>query len=82
MTNIVLLGERIAYRSFSGANKALPVLASSLANAGFKNVTQLDLEQPGVSIADAARAGATADLVVVGGAMSPQWAEPDAEYAP
>jgi len=77
MINIVLIGERLAHRSFSGANKALPVLASSLANAKYANVAQMDLEQSGVTVEGVARAAATADLVVVAGAMTPQWGELD-----
>jgi anaerobic magnesium-protoporphyrin IX monomethyl ester cyclase len=77
MINVLLLGERLAYRSFNGANKALPVLASSLVNAGFRNVVQMDFEQPDVEMADVCRAAATADLIIVAGAMTPQWGELD-----
>ena len=75
--NIILLGERLAHRSFNGANKALPVLASSLANAGFVNVRQMDLESPDIDLEDVAYAAREADLLMVAGAMTPQWGDLD-----
>lgn len=73
---ILLVGEVLAHRSFNGANKALPVLASSLAREGFSSV-QLDLERPGVSIEDVIRETIDADLVAFSGCMTPQWPELD-----
>jgi anaerobic magnesium-protoporphyrin IX monomethyl ester cyclase len=77
MTKVLLVGETLKYRSFNGANKALPVLASSLYNAGFRAVEQIDLERPEISVDDVAKAAETSDLVVVAGAMTPQWVELD-----
>lgn len=77
MTRIVLIGEELRFRSFNGANKALPVLASSLASAGFHDVVQLDLERADVSRERVAAAARGADLVAIAGAMSPQWPELD-----
>ncbi len=74
---ILLIGEVLAHRSFNGANKALPVLASSLARAGFPSV-QLDLECPDVSIEDVLRETLDADVVAFAGCMTPQWPEIDA----
>jgi anaerobic magnesium-protoporphyrin IX monomethyl ester cyclase len=76
MTKILLVGEFLAHRSFNGANKALPVLASSLANGGYDCV-QLDLERPDVAIDDVCREATDADLVAFAGAMTPQWPELD-----
>lgn len=76
MTKVLLVGEILAHRSFNGANKALPVLASSLHNAGFDSV-QLDLENPAVSFEDVCREAAKADLVSFAGCMTPQWPELD-----
>lgn len=77
MLKILLVGERLAYRSFNGANKALPVLASSLWNAGFRKLEQLDLELPDVTIDNVLKSAETADLIIFAGAMSPQWPELD-----
>ncbi|MBW4589918.1 B12-binding domain-containing radical SAM protein [Aetokthonos hydrillicola Thurmond2011] len=74
---IVLVGEVLKYRSFNGANKALPVLASSLSNAGFTKVVQLDLERSDLSIKDVLDEVANAHLVVFAGCMTPQWQEID-----
>jgi anaerobic magnesium-protoporphyrin IX monomethyl ester cyclase len=74
---IVLVGEVLKYRSFNGANKALPVLASSLHNAGFTKVVQLDLERPEFSIKHVFDETTDADLVVFAGCMTPQWPEID-----
>jgi anaerobic magnesium-protoporphyrin IX monomethyl ester cyclase len=76
--NVILLGERLAYRSFNGANKALPVLASCLNHAGFRNVRQMDLElNERINIAAVTRAVLEADLLLVAGAMTPQWSDLD-----
>ncbi len=74
---IILIGEVLKYRSFNGANKALPVLASSLYNAGFTNVIQLDLEHPELSIKDVLNAAQDAHLIIFAGCMTPQWQEID-----
>src|SRR6266446_6868463 len=81
MTRILLVGEELRYRSFNGANKALPVLASSLARAEFHDVAQLDLEQPGITRELVAAKVASADLVAIAGAMSPQWIDLDRTIA-
>ena len=80
-TKVVLVGEVLRFRSFNGANKALPVLASSLLNAGFSNVVQLDLERPDVSIADVCRHAIDSDLVAFAGCLTPQWPDLDATAA-
>ena len=74
---IVIVGEVLKYRSFNGANKALPVLASSLYNAGFTKVVQLDLERPDLSIKDVLHEVTDAHLVIFAGCMTPQWQEID-----
>lgn len=74
---IILIGEVLKHRSFNGANKALPVLASSLYNAGFTKVVQLDLERPDLSIQDVLREVTDADMVILAGCMTPQWQEID-----
>ncbi|MBD2499110.1 B12-binding domain-containing radical SAM protein [Anabaena azotica] len=74
---IVLIGEYIKHRTFNGANKALPVLASSLANAGFSRVVQLDLERDDLSIADVLYEVKNADLVIFAGCLTTQWQEID-----
>lgn len=74
---IVLVGELLKHRSFNGANKALPVLASSLDRAGFSNVVQLDLERPDVTMERVCREVADAGLVAFAGCMTPQWPELD-----
>ncbi|WP_017314543.1 B12-binding domain-containing radical SAM protein [Mastigocladopsis repens] len=74
---IVLVGEVLKYRSFNGANKALPVLASSLYNAGFTKVVQLDLERPDLSMKDVLHEVTDAHLVIFAGCMTPQWQEID-----
>lgn len=74
---ILLVGEKLRYRSFSGANKALPVLASCLTRAGFRNVIQLDLERRDVSSADLCRQVSDAALIAFAGCMTPQWPELD-----
>ncbi|NJM72466.1 MAG: B12-binding domain-containing radical SAM protein [Scytonema sp. RU_4_4] len=74
---IILVGEVLKHRSFNGANKALPVLASSLHNAGFTQVIQLDLERPDFSIKDVLTEVTNADLVIFAGCMTPQWQEID-----
>jgi anaerobic magnesium-protoporphyrin IX monomethyl ester cyclase len=73
---VLLVGEVLAHRSFNGANKALPVLASSLHNAGIDSV-QLDLERPDVHFDDVCREAVDADLVAFAGCMTPQWPELD-----
>ena len=74
---IVLIGEFIKHRSFNGANKALPVLASSLVNAGFSQVLQLDLERPDLTIDDVLNEVKNADLIIFAGCLTTQWAEID-----
>jgi anaerobic magnesium-protoporphyrin IX monomethyl ester cyclase len=74
---ILLVGELLAHRSFNGANKALPVLASSLHKAGFGRAVQMDLERPDLSIDDVCREATDADLVVFAGCLTPQWPELD-----
>src|SRR5262245_23684059 len=74
----LLVGEILKYRSFNGANKALPVLASCLANAGFAHTIQLDLERPDVAVEDLMRHANDADLIAFAGCMTPQWPELDA----
>ncbi|MCX7592376.1 MAG: B12-binding domain-containing radical SAM protein [Fischerella sp.] len=74
---IVFVGEVIKSRSFNGANKALPVLASSLHNAGFTNIVQLDLERPDLSIKNVLDEVEDADLVIFAGCMTTQWQEID-----
>jgi len=74
---IVLIGEFIKHRSFNGANKALPVLASSLVNAGFSQVLQLDLERLDLSIDDVLNEIINADLIIFAGCLTTQWAEID-----
>ncbi|QLE57747.1 radical SAM protein [Nostoc sp. TCL26-01] len=77
LLKIVLIGEYIKHRTFNGANKALPVLTSSLVNAGFQRVVQLDLERSDLTIHDVLSAVRNADLVVFAGCMTNQWAEID-----
>jgi len=77
MIKILLVGEVLNHRSFNGANKALPVLASCLHNAGFTQVVQLDLERPDISINDVLHEVTDADLVVFAGCMTPQLPEID-----
>jgi anaerobic magnesium-protoporphyrin IX monomethyl ester cyclase len=79
MVKVVLVGEVLKYRSFKGANKALPVLASSLRRAGLAEAVQLDLERPDLTIEDVCRESSDADLVVFAGVMTPQWPELDAD---
>ncbi|MBD2498793.1 radical SAM protein [Nostoc sp. FACHB-280] len=74
---IVLIGEFLKHRSFNGANKALPVLASSLFNAGFRQVLQLDLERPDLSIDDVLSDIRDADLIIFSGCLTTQWPEID-----
>jgi anaerobic magnesium-protoporphyrin IX monomethyl ester cyclase len=74
---IVLVGEVLRHRSFNGANKALPVLASSLHHAGFTHVVQLDLERSDLTIQDVLREAVDADLIVFAGCMTPQWQDID-----
>ncbi|MDH6088028.1 B12-binding domain-containing radical SAM protein [Umezakia ovalisporum] len=74
---IVLIGEFIKHRSFNGANKALPVLASSLVNAGFSQVVQLDLERRDLSFDDVLNETRNADLIVFAGCLTSQWPEID-----
>ncbi|WP_430912689.1 B12-binding domain-containing radical SAM protein [Methylobacterium sp. sgz302541] len=81
MIRILLIGEALRSRSFNGANKALPVLASALRNAGFRDVLQLDLERGDVTIEDVCRAAVRSDLVAFAGCMSPQWPELDVSAA-
>ncbi|MGX7674552.1 B12-binding domain-containing radical SAM protein [Plantactinospora sp. DSM 117369] len=76
MVKVLLAGEVFAHRSFNGANKALPVLASSLHNAGFDSI-QLDLERPDVSFDDLCREAVDADLIAFAGVLTPQWPELD-----
>lgn len=76
MTMVLLVGEMLAHRSFNGANKSLPVLASSLHNAGYNSV-QLDLERRDITIDDVFREALEADLVAFAGCMTPQWPELD-----
>ncbi|WP_016953399.1 radical SAM protein [Anabaena sp. PCC 7108] len=74
---IVLIGEFIKHRSFNGANKALPVLASSLFNAGFSQVVQLDLERLDLTIDDVLYQVRNADLIIFAGCLTNQWTEID-----
>jgi anaerobic magnesium-protoporphyrin IX monomethyl ester cyclase len=74
---ILLIGEFIKHRSFNGANKALPVLASSLVNAGFSQVLQLDLERPDLTIDDVLNEVKNADLIIFAGCLTTQWTEID-----
>ncbi|OCQ92715.1 cobalamin ABC transporter substrate-binding protein [Nostoc sp. MBR 210] len=74
---IVLIGEFLKHRSFNGANKALPVLASSLFNAGFRQVLQLDLERLDLSIDDVLSEIRDADLIIFSGCLTTQWPEID-----
>jgi anaerobic magnesium-protoporphyrin IX monomethyl ester cyclase len=76
-SKIVLIGERLLYRSLSGANKALPVLSSSLRNAGFEHVVQLDLERPDLSFSDVLEEARDADLIGFAGCLTTQWPEID-----
>ncbi|MEJ1932354.1 radical SAM protein, partial [Nostoc sp. NIES-2111] len=64
-------------RTFNGANKALPVLASSLANAGFNQVVQLDLERDDLSIDNVLLEVKNADLIIFAGCLTTQWQEID-----
>lgn len=81
MSYILLVGEFLENRAFNGANKALPVLASALHNAGIWAL-QLDLEDPSIPreqieevlLREAARASA----VIFAGALTPQWLQLDA----
>ncbi|MBE9207035.1 B12-binding domain-containing radical SAM protein [Nostoc sp. LEGE 06077] len=74
---IVLIGEFLKHRSFNGANKALPVLASSLVNAGFSQVVQLDLERLDLTIHDVLNEIINADLIIFAGCLTTQWTEID-----
>ncbi|MBD2614583.1 MAG: B12-binding domain-containing radical SAM protein [Nostoc sp. ZfuVER08] len=74
---IVLIGEFIKHRSFNGANKALPVLASSLVNAGFSQVVQLDLERLDLNLNDVLNEIINADLIIFAGCLTTQWPEID-----
>ncbi len=74
---IVLIGEFIKHRSFNGANKALPVLASSLVNAGFSQVVQLDLERLDLNLDDVLNEIINADLIIFAGCLTTQWSEID-----
>jgi len=74
---IVLIGEFIKHRSFNGANKALPVLASSLVNAGFCQVVQLDLERLDLTINHVLNEIINADLIIFAGCLTTQWPEID-----
>jgi len=75
---ILLIGLQLKHRSFKGANKALPVLASSLNNAGFRRVTLLDMEIPGESISRACKESEDAGLIAFAGVLSTQLPELDA----
>lgn len=77
LIKIVLIGEFIKHRSFNGANKALPVLASSLFNAGFYNVIQLDLERLDLDINKLLNAIIDADIIIFAGCLTTQWTEID-----
>jgi anaerobic magnesium-protoporphyrin IX monomethyl ester cyclase len=74
---ILLVGEVLRFRSFNGANKALPVLASCLHNGEFPHTVQMDLERRDLSIDDVCREALRSDLVAFAGCMSPQWPELD-----
>ncbi|MEH2181445.1 B12-binding domain-containing radical SAM protein [Nostoc sp.] len=74
---ILLIGEFIKHRSFNGANKALPVLASSLVNAGFSQVVQLDLERLDLSINNVLNEIINVDLIIFAGCLTTQWPEID-----
>jgi len=74
---ILLVGVPLIHRSFPGANKALPVLASSLHLKGYNNVVQMDLEHPNRSRDDLMAELADTDLVIFAGGMTPQWPEID-----
>jgi len=69
---IVLIGEGYQHRSFNGANKALPVLASALNNAGYKNVIQMDFERKDVTVEGIIKESRTANLIAFAGVTSPQ----------
>ncbi|NJR50299.1 MAG: radical SAM protein [Leptolyngbyaceae cyanobacterium CSU_1_3] len=77
LPKILLVGEVLRYRSFNGANKALPVLASSLYQAGFTQVVQMDLERSDLTIQNVLQEAIDADLIIFAGCMTPQWAEID-----
>lgn len=81
MSYILLIGEYLENRAFNGANKALPVLAGVLHNAGFWAV-QLDLEDPSIPREQVEevllRAAARASAVIFAGALTPQWPQLDA----
>ncbi len=74
---ILLTAPPLRHRTFNGANKALPVLASALRNAGFARVKQLDMERPDVKIENICKAAEGADLVAFAGVQSPQLPELD-----
>jgi radical SAM superfamily enzyme YgiQ (UPF0313 family) len=74
---ILLVGERLRYRSFKGGNKALPTLASCLTRGGYRNVVQLDLERPVIDSTEVRRAASDASLIAFAGCMTPQWPELD-----
>jgi len=75
---ILLVGETLRFRSFNGANKALPVLASSLHQGGFSDVVQMDLERSDITSEKLCRQAAVSDLIAFAGCMTPQWPELDA----
>jgi anaerobic magnesium-protoporphyrin IX monomethyl ester cyclase len=74
---IVMIGERLGSRAFNGANKALPVLASSLHNYGYDNVIQMDLERPTLTLEEVINECKDADSIWFVGALATQWPEID-----
>lgn len=74
---ILLVGVKLNHRSFNGANKALPVLASALHNANFSNVVQMDLERKDISINDVCKEATDSELIVFAGCLTPQFPEID-----
>ncbi len=64
---VVLIGEKMPNRAFNGANKALPVLASSLNNAGYTNVRQLDMEREDMTLDEVMRETRNSDLIGISG---------------
>jgi anaerobic magnesium-protoporphyrin IX monomethyl ester cyclase len=74
---VLLISEALKHRSFGGANKAPPVLASCLNNAGFQSVVQLDLERRDIDFSDVLSEAIDADLIAFAGCLTPQWPEID-----
>ncbi len=74
---IVLIGEKLEHRSFNGANKALPVLASVLDRRGYKNVVQMDLERQDLTIDDVLQECKNSQLICIVGGLATQWSRID-----